>query len=48
MEQKKPYSKIAELLGEEQPKEIQIIDGVTVVSEGELDVNKFIKMAERL
>lgn len=48
MEQKKPYSKIAELLGEEQPEKIQIIDGVTVVSEGELNIIKFIKMAERL
>lgn len=48
MENQKPYSKIAELLGEEQPDKIQIINGVTVVEEGELNIKKFIQLAERL
>ena len=48
MENQKPYSKIAEFLGEEQPEKIQIINGVTVVEEGELNIKKFIQLAERL
>lgn len=48
MENQKPYSKIAELLGEEQPEKIQIMNGVTVVEEGELNIKKFIQLAERL
>jgi|GEM_PF-6014631 len=44
---KKPYSKINELLGMPQPeeKDIYIVDGVTIVREGTLDVDKFIKKA---
>lgn len=48
METVKPYSKIAELLGEKQPEVIHVINGVTVHSEGELNIEKFIKGAERL
>lgn len=49
MERKKPYSKIAEMLGTDQPKEIKVnTNGVIVSSVGELNKEKFLKMAVRL
>ncbi|WP_165569470.1 MULTISPECIES: hypothetical protein [unclassified Exiguobacterium] len=41
----KPISKIAEMLGREQPSNIKVVNGVTVWAIGKLNTKKFVKKA---
>lgn len=41
----KPISKIAEMLGMEQPSSIKVVNGITVWIIGELNTKKFVKKA---
>lgn len=44
----KPYCKISEMLGMEQPKEVIEINGVVVSIEGELNIKRLVEKAVSL